>query len=80
MELAEGRLHSEELGLDLVMEGERLRLYDPAAGEYLRTYSEAGAERRAERERQRADAAEAMLAQLRAELESLRQQQGASAE
>jgi Uma2 family endonuclease len=72
-----GRLHSEVLGLDLVQEGEGVRLYDPVAGEYLRTAQEEAAGRVAEKQRadqaeQRADAAEAELARLRAELEALR--------
>jgi Uma2 family endonuclease len=33
----EGRLHSEKLGLDLVQQGDVLRLYDPQRGEWLPT-------------------------------------------
>lgn len=54
------RLHSEQLGLDLVEEGERLRLYDPKRGEWLLTAVELA---------QRAAEAEAEVARLRAELE-----------
>ena len=80
------RMWSEQLGLELVIVGENLRFYDPARGEWLRTYEEAEAERkmetlraeaeaqRAESEKQRAETAEAELARLRAELEALRQQ------
>jgi ABC-type multidrug transport system ATPase subunit len=81
LELVDGRLHSEVLGLDLVMEGERLRLYDPARGVFLldpleqtrRANAEAA---RAEAEARRAEAAEAESARLRAALEALRRQQG----
>jgi Uma2 family endonuclease len=57
-----GRLYSARLELELVTVGEHLRFYDPAAGEWLRTYAEAETERlaakqRVEIERQRADAA-----------------------
>jgi Uma2 family endonuclease len=53
------RLHSEALGLDLTIEGGRLRLYDPNTGERLRTYEEAEA---------RATALEAENLRLREEL------------
>lgn len=63
----EGRLHSQELGLDLVDEEGFLRLYNPTTGERLRTpEEEAEARQRAEEE----------AARLRAELEALRQQRG----
>lgn len=60
LEAADGRLHSEQLNLDLVPEGTTLRLFDPARGEFLPTMAElaqrAEAEaRRAEVEAQRAD-------------------------
>jgi Uma2 family endonuclease len=79
------RLHSEQLGLDLIVEGEWLRYYDPLTGELLLSASELAAkaeaeaqarisaERRAEAEAQRAEKAEAELARLRAELDALRQ-------
>lgn len=53
-----GRLPSEILGLHLERDGDRLRLFDPATGEYLLTRLERqqSAERRAEVERQRAEA------------------------
>ena len=35
-----GRLHSEQLNLDLVEQGEELRLFDPATGRYLPTAEE----------------------------------------
>jgi len=65
LELLDGRLHSEELGLDLVQQGEGLRLYDPARGEWLPSLAE---------EAQARQAAEADNARLRTELEALRRQ------
>ncbi|HZO89391.1 MAG TPA: Uma2 family endonuclease [Chthonomonadaceae bacterium] len=67
LELVEGRLHSEQLGLDLVMEGEQLRFYDPRRGVWLLSHEEHA---------QRAQAAEAEIARLRAELDALRHQCG----
>jgi Uma2 family endonuclease len=79
LEVVNGRLHSERLGLDLVQEGERLRLYDPATGECLLNPLELAEARRAEAKGRRAEAdaraaAEAENARLRAELEALRRQ------
>jgi len=55
---AESRLHSEVLGLDLVVEKNNLRFYDPRTRERLRTHREAEAERRqAEAARRQAEAA-----------------------
>ncbi len=49
--------HSPALGLDLCWDNGRLRFYDPVAGEYLRSHSEAEAERiAAEAERASAEA------------------------
>jgi len=39
--LEDGRMSSEQLGLELVVEGARLRLYDPVAGRFLRNVTEA---------------------------------------
>ncbi len=84
LELTDDRLHSEQLGLDLVQQGESLRLYDPVQGRFLPTTLElshhAEAEtRRAEAETRRAQveadqrqSAEAEVARLRAELDALR--------
>ena len=58
-----GRLPSEVLKLHLKGQGELLRLYDPAAGKWLRTPPE---------ERQALRAAEAEVERLRRELEELR--------
>jgi len=86
LEVVDGRLRSQLLGLDLVVRGEELRLYDPARERWLLTYREeaeraareeeraAREEERATQEAQRADSAEAELARLRAELEALRGQ------
>ena len=86
--LADNRLYSEQLGLEIVVDGEFARLYNPATGVTLRTpqenaqRAEAEARRaeaeaqRAEAEAQRADSAEARLAQALAEIEALRRQAG----
>jgi Uma2 family endonuclease len=52
-----GRLPSAVLGLHLERDGERLRLFDPATGQYLLTRLERqeAADRRADEERRRAD-------------------------
>ena len=80
----DGRLPSEVLGLELCVKDDLVRFYDPAAGEYLRTYSEAEAqvteesarraeaEQRADVEAQRAAAALARVAELEAELQARR--------
>ena len=65
LEVVDGRLSSEGLGLDLVQEGERLRLYDPRTGEWLLGPMELAEARRA---------AESENARLRAELDALRRQ------
>jgi hypothetical protein len=56
------------LGLDLVQEGERLRLYDPAKGELLPTALLPTALEQAERLQD----AETELARLRAEIQALK--------
>jgi Uma2 family endonuclease len=64
MELKDDRLHSDELGLDLVIAGTTLRLFDPLTGKFLLTPDEeAEARMRAEAEVER----------LRAEIELLKQ-------
>jgi Uma2 family endonuclease len=74
IESVAGRLHSEVLGLLLEREGTKLRLFDPAAGEYLLTRLEArdAAERRAAD----AEAAKRRIAEenerLRREIEAIR--------
>jgi Uma2 family endonuclease len=72
---ADGRLHSEKLGFDLIPEGTWLRFYDPVTKEFLRTHQESEEEaQRAETEARRAREAEAENERLRAELEQLRRQ------
>lgn len=75
------RLHSEQLELDLVMDGEMMRFYDPVRGEWLLSPLEQAqrieAEARARAaEARRAEAAEAEVARLRAEIEALKRQAG----
>jgi Uma2 family endonuclease len=76
MEPVAGRLPSETLGLHLERDGERLRLFDPATGQYLLTRLERqeAAECRAEEERRRAEAAEADHRRLAEENERLRRE------
>ncbi|MGH7596263.1 MAG: Uma2 family endonuclease [bacterium] len=71
------RLHSEVLGLDLIVEQGRLRLYDPQTGQRLLTHEESEAARRAAeakaaQESAAREAAEAELARLREEIAKLR--------
>jgi Uma2 family endonuclease len=63
LEIRDSRLHSEQLGLDLVQDGERLRLFDPQREEWLLTPLE---------QARRAAEAEAEVARLRAQLAALR--------
>ena len=70
IELRDNRLWSEQLQLELVVQNDTLRFYDPATSEWLPTYEEArqqrrAAERQAQMEAQRARAAE-KLAQVEA--------------
>ena len=69
--LMDNRMVSEQLGLELVIEGETLRFYDPFMGEWLLTYEQAENQRIASEVR--VEAAEAELARLRTEIEVLRQ-------
>ena len=62
------RGHSALLGLDLCVVGSELRLYDPAAGEWLRSHAESEAARVSAEAAQAA--AEARVAQLEARLRS----------
>ena len=66
----DGRMHSEQLGLDLVQQGETLRLFDPQRGVFLPTGLEMA--RRAEAEAEARAEAESEVARLRAELAALR--------
>jgi Uma2 family endonuclease len=79
LEIVEGRVHSYVLGLDLVQQGEQLRLFDPVRQEWLRNpqelfQAEAAERQRAEAERQRAEAEHqrAEVERQRAETEQLR--------
>jgi len=84
LEIVDGRVHSKVLGLDLVQQGDRLRLFSPELNEWLLSPAElieartsererADAERlRADAERARADSAEAEVDALRTELAALR--------
>ncbi len=81
--LENGRMRSEQLGLDLVQQGETMRLFDPRRGEFLLDILEAmqriameeqraaEADRRAEAEAQSRAEAEADNARLRAQLAAL---------
>ncbi len=63
LELVNDRLHSERLGLDLVQDGETLRLLNPTTGEALPTALE---------QAERLQDAEAEMARLRAKIEVLK--------
>jgi Uma2 family endonuclease len=63
--LVNEQIHSEALGLDLVVVGERLRLFDPARGEWLLSLEE-------QAERARAEAARADMEEARADAEAAR--------
>lgn len=81
IELAQGRLPSFELGLELEADGKSLRLYNPATGQWLPTRSEA--REQADAAREQADAArqkfEAENSDLRREVEELRRKLGGEA-
>ena len=64
--------YSDALGLYLCWENEILRLYDPDAGIYLRTYAESEAEREAERAARAAEQAARANAEARAAEQSAR--------
>lgn len=73
----EGRLRSEQLGLELVEVGGRLRFFDPVVGRWLPTTEEETQRaeeeaRRAEEEKRRADAAATRAEQAEKETERLR--------
>jgi Uma2 family endonuclease len=70
IELIDGRMYSAVLGLELVIEGQTLRFFDPAKLEWLLTPLEQA--QRAEEQAQRAEFAEAEIARLRAEIETLK--------
>ena len=70
LELVNDRLHSEQLGLELVQQGEDLRLYDPQRREFLPTMLELN--QRAESEAVSLQAAEAEIERLQAEIAALK--------
>jgi Uma2 family endonuclease len=74
IELVDGRLPSEVLGLHLEKDGQELRFYDPERHSRLLKPSEttSAAEQRAERAEQRAQAQDAENERLRQEIEALR--------
>ena len=67
-----GRLPSEALGLELCVRDGLVRFYDPATGEYLRTYRESEAQAVEERARREAAERRAESAEQRAEAEARR--------
>ena len=77
--LAGDRMHSEQLNLDLVLERDTVRLYDPVRNAFLLTPQEQAARAEAEATRAEAEAAaraaaEAENERLRTELDALRRQ------
>ena len=66
----DGRIHSDVLSLDFVIQQNRLRVYDPVGGEWLQTPAEAHAAR-AETAEARAETAEAEVERLREQLARL---------
>lgn len=86
VEVRDGRVLSQALGLEVVNTGQTLRLFDPASGQFLPTRQEESealrqaeaalrqAEARAQAEAEARQRAEAELAQLREEMARLRSQ------
>ncbi|MGV3720565.1 MAG: Uma2 family endonuclease [Actinomycetota bacterium] len=72
LEIVDGRVHSEVLGLDLVQQGERLRLFDPASSEWLLSPSELLEARSQERLRAETERGRAEAERARAEAERAR--------
>ena len=70
LELVGDCIHSEQLGLDLVQDGEILRLFDPAKSQFLLDFLEQA--QFAQEEDEARLGAEAENARLRAEIERLR--------
>ncbi len=77
IELRDDRMTSEQLGLELVVEGETLRLYDPASGKFLPTYAQAEAQRLQEMQRAEQETKRAESEAQRAQQEAQRAQQEA---
>ncbi len=72
IELTNNRMFSEQLGLELVIEGKTLRFYDPLQQKWLLTYKEAETQRVAQEQRAQAEAHRAEAADQRAESEKQR--------
>jgi Uma2 family endonuclease len=77
LELVDNRLHSEQLGLDLVMNGSYLRFYDPVLGEYIPTLAESAeqtlsARRSVEDERVRFEDSQRLVREARVQLDAAR--------
>ncbi len=68
------RLHSEVLGLDLVVESGQLRLYDPQTGQRLLTHEESEAARRAAEAKAAQESAARQAAEAKAAQESAARQ------
>jgi Uma2 family endonuclease len=79
LEVVDGRLHSEELGLDLVQDGQRLRLWDPRGQRWLLSYEEAFALASVETRRAETEARNAEVEKRRTEAAQLHAEQEAIA-
>jgi Uma2 family endonuclease len=75
VDIQDGRVMSETLGLEVIDTGETLRLIDPKTGKYLPTFDEIVAERRQAEARANAEAAARQQAETRAETEAAARQQ-----
>ncbi len=78
VEVLDGRVMSETLGLELVDTGETLRLLDPQTGKFLTTYDEILAERQQAEARAEAEAEARQEAEARAETEAEARRQAES--
>ncbi|MGH7192232.1 MAG: Uma2 family endonuclease, partial [Candidatus Saccharimonadales bacterium] len=72
IDMADGRLPSEVLGLHLERDDEWLRFYDPATGRWLPTAEELLEEEKTERQRAEAEREQERMARQRAEVEHQR--------
>ncbi len=76
---AQGRLHSEQLGLELTVQGNRLKFFDAQTGMYLLTYYELEAAKRSEAQRANEEAQRANEEAQRANEEAQRANEEAQA-
>jgi Uma2 family endonuclease len=74
MNLEKSRLHSKVLGLDLVVEGDNLRFYDPRTGEWLLTHEEAQTARQLAEAQAQREATARQLAEAQAQREATARQ------